>query len=262
MTDTQETHYDANFAAFLEEVWGKGYLSPGGPEEVAKVLVGLDLTGQRVLDIGCGTGAISISLARDYGAERVIGIDVEGSVCACARENVVAEGLSGRVDILEVQPGPLPFEAATFDLVFSKDSIVHISNKEEMAANVFEVLRPGGIFAASDWLISHDGPPTPEMQRYIALEDIDLNPASPNRYVRALVDAGFEDVNAVNRNEWYYEEAKSELAMLTGPRRQELETRFGQDLVASNIEVWTAMVAVLATGEHCPHHLRGRKPRA
>ena len=61
-------HYDDNFAAFLEEMWGEGYMSPGGPEEVARVLDGLDLNGKRVMDIGCGTGAIALSLHRQQGA--------------------------------------------------------------------------------------------------------------------------------------------------------------------------------------------------
>ena len=44
--------YDNAHIAFLEQMWGEGYLSPGGPEEVSRVLTGLDLTGKTVLDIG------------------------------------------------------------------------------------------------------------------------------------------------------------------------------------------------------------------
>ena len=46
--------YDNKLAAFLEEMWGEGYMSPGGPDEVARVLDGLDLTGRRVLDSSSG----------------------------------------------------------------------------------------------------------------------------------------------------------------------------------------------------------------
>lgn len=257
---SDDPHYDPNFAAFLEEIWGKGYMSPGGPEEVARVVEGLDLSGKAVLDIGCGTGAIAMSLHADHGAGQVTGLDVEDPVCDEARASVDAAGLGHAVRIVRAEPGPFPFADASFDVVFSKDSIVHIPDKEALAAEVFRVLRPGGVFAASDWLISHDGPPSPEMARYIALEDIDLNPASPARYVRALEAAGFADVSTRNRNRWYLGVAREELALLTGPRRSEFETRFGAGLVADNIEIWTAMVGVLATGEHCPHHLRAHKP--
>ncbi len=60
--------YDDLTVDFLEALWGDGYLSPGGPEEVARILAGLDLAGRTVLDIGCGSGGITVSLARDYGA--------------------------------------------------------------------------------------------------------------------------------------------------------------------------------------------------
>ena len=64
------------------------------------------------------------------------------------------------------------------DIVFSKDSIVHIPDKEALAADAFRVLKPGGWFVASDWLISHDEP-SPEMADYIAKEDLDFGMARP-----------------------------------------------------------------------------------
>ena len=54
--------------AFLEDIWGDGFLSPGGAEEAARVLDGLDVAGKRVLDIGCGSGAIAVMLVQDMGA--------------------------------------------------------------------------------------------------------------------------------------------------------------------------------------------------
>lgn len=257
---TDGLNYDDRHTAFLEALWGEGYLSPGGPEEVARVVHGVDLSGKHVLDIGCGTGAITLSLARDHGAGHVTGIDVEAPVCVLARERARAAGLEDRITIDHVAPGPLPFGEARFDVVFSKDSIIHIPDKEFLAREAFRVLKPGGLFAASDWLISHDGPPSPEMTAYIALEDLDFAMASPASYANAFAAAGFADVDLVSRNIWYAQQARAELALLTGPERVALEAAHGADLVADNIATWTAMIRVLDTGEHCPHHIRARKP--
>lgn len=259
MTDT-DLHYDDAHIALLEALWGEGYLSPGGPEEVARVLSGLPVRGARTLDIGCGSGAITVSLARDHGAAHVTGIDVEGPVCEAARRRVSAAGLSGTVEITEISPGPLPFADACFDLVFSKDSIIHIPDKESLAQETFRVLAPGGWFAASDWLIAGDGNPSPEMRAYIDAEDLDFAMASPARYHAALADAGFEDITLVNRNPWYRDVAAAELAWLSGPQRSEHERRYGAELIAHNVETWTMMIGVLDSGEHCPHHFRARKP--
>ncbi len=259
MTDHQQ-HYDDAFAGFLEEIWGEGYLSPGGPEEVSRVLAGLDLTGKSILDIGCGTGAITLSLVQDHGAAHAIGIDVESVVCTRARTRAEQAGASDRVTIQQVTPGPFPFENGHFDLVFSKDSIIHIENKEALAQEVFRVLRPGGVFAASDWLSSDDTPPTPEMQRYIDLEGLGFQMASAQRWTAALEAAGFTNVATNSRNAWYRDIAIEELATLSGPRRAEFEAKCGAALVTDNIAIWGAMVHVLETGELCPTHLRGTRP--
>jgi hypothetical protein len=55
MGSEHEQEYDAAFVELLESVWGEGFLSPGGPEEVARILDGLDLHGARVVD--CAAGA-------------------------------------------------------------------------------------------------------------------------------------------------------------------------------------------------------------
>jgi phosphoethanolamine N-methyltransferase len=258
--DAENLHYGEPIISFLGALWGEGFLSPGGPHEVARVLDGLDLRGLRVLDIGCGSGGITALLAYGYGASEVVGIDVEAPVCAAAEAFARAKGVAERVRIRQVEPGPLPFPDAAFDVVFSKDSIVHIPDKEALAAEVFRVLRPGGVFAASDWLTSRDGDPSPEMRHYLACEDLDFGMASPARYRAALTAAGFGRVTLTDRNPWYREEAARELARLTGPERAMFERLTSAGEIARQIRTWEAMQVVLATGEHCPHHIRAWKP--
>jgi phosphoethanolamine N-methyltransferase len=254
--------YDEHAIVFLEEMWGEGYLSPGGPDEVARVLEGVELHGRSVLDIGCGSGGITVDLVRRHHAARVIGIDVEQPVCTHAADRVHDAGLDDRIEIRLVDPGPLGFDDASFDVVFSKDSIVHIPDKEWLCGEVFRVLRPGGWFVASDWLIAHDGEPSPEMADYIAAEALDFGMASPERYRQALAAAGFVDVELRNRNEWYRDVARRELERLTGEDRQRFVDLLGEDEVAVQVRTWSAMVPVLESGEHCPHHFRARKPGA
>ncbi len=252
--------YDDRVIAFLERLWGEGYLSPGGAEEVGRVLHDIDLKGKTVVDIGCGSGGITVGLARDFGAGRVIGLDVEAPVCAAARRRAEAAGVADRVEIRQVAPGPMPLPDGAADVVFSKDSIVHIADKDALARDAFRVLKPGGWFAASDWLIGHDGEPSPEMATYLAEEDLDFGMASPEAYAKALKSAGFVDVRLVNRNPWYREQARRELARLEGPERAEFDAILGPGGTDEQISTWRAMVVVLDSGEHCPHHLRGRRP--
>ena len=260
MTTTHDEHYPLDSILFLEEMWGDGFLSPGGPEEVQRLLSGLDVAGRIVVDIGSGAGGVPLLLANRYGAARVIGLDVEATVVAHARVKVERAGLQERIEIRRVEPGPMPLPGTSVDIVFSKDSIVHIPDKEALAADAFRVLKPGGWFVASDWLISHDGEPSPEMAEYIAREDLDFGMASPARYRRALEAAGFVDVSLTNRNPWYRTVAREELARLEGAGRDAFLTVMDEAALNAQVETWRAMVIVLDSGEHCPHHFRGRKP--
>jgi phosphoethanolamine N-methyltransferase len=253
-------YYGNDIIAFLGELWGEGYLSPGGPEEVGRILDGLDLTGMAVVDIGSGAGGVALTLVRSHGAQRVIGLDVENDVCAAARRLVAAAGLSDRIDIRHNAPGPMPMPHASVDMVFSKDSIIHIPDKEALAADAFRVLKPGGWFAASDWMTSHDGPLSPEMAYYLECEGLNFAMASPARYRNALEAAGFVNVQLVDRNPWYRNQARLELERLSGADRSRFEAILGPDAVSEQILTWQAMLPVVDSGEHCPHHFRGQKP--
>jgi ubiquinone/menaquinone biosynthesis C-methylase UbiE len=252
--------YHSRMIDFLQALWGPGFLSPGGPAEVARILDGRRLDGLSVLDIGCGAGGVSLCLVRDHGAGYVTGIDVEDGVLDRARALAADAGLADRIGLAKVTPGPLPFPPGTFDVVFSKDSIVHIPDKATLMAEVFRVLRPGGEFLASDWLIGTEGPPSAAMAAYIAAEGLDFGMASSMAYVRAMEGAGFTAVQTISRNAWYRDTARQELARLRGTEGAAMAVAVGADFVAHNQQIWERMIPVLDSGEHCPTHLRARKP--
>lgn len=252
-------HYPQEMIVMLEALWGEGFLSPGGPEEVARVLEGHNIVGQSLLDIGSGAGGIDIALVARHGAGYVTGLDVEDTVLSHARRLIASAGLSARIGLVKVAPGPLPFPPSTFDVVFSKDSIIHIPDKAALMAEVFSVLKPGGRFIASDWLIGTETV-SPQMAAYIAAEGLDFGMATPARYRKAMEDAGFEDIRIRSRNDWYRQQARQELERLRGAVGTSAARVVGKDFVERNIAVWERMIPVLDTGEHCPTHLSARKP--
>ncbi|MES2145946.1 MAG: class I SAM-dependent methyltransferase [Pseudomonadota bacterium] len=256
---TTEDHYPARMIAMLEAVWGTGFLSPGGPDEVARILEGQQIAECSVLDIGCGAGGIDIALVRNHGAGYVTGLDVEDPVLTRARSLVAEAGLTGRIGLIKVVPGPLPFPQATFDVVFSKDSIVHIPDKHALMADVFRVLKPGGRFIASDWLIGTETV-SPLMAAYIAAEGLDFGMATPVRYLDAMAAAGFVAGRTRSRNAWYRVQAREELARLQGDAGKTAAKVVGPEFVRTNVGIWQRMIPVLDSGEHCPTHLFARKP--
>jgi phosphoethanolamine N-methyltransferase len=125
---------------------------------------------------------------------------------------------------------------------------------------VFRVLKPGGRFLASDWLIGTEGAPSPQMAAYIAAEGLDFGMATPARYRAAMEAQGFRDIRITSRNAWYREEARREVARMRGEVGARAAAIVGQAFVDHNIGIWERMIPVLDTGEHCPTHLAGQKP--
>jgi hypothetical protein len=63
-----------------------------------------------------------------------------------------------------------------------------------------------------------------------------------------------------DRNPWYREVARDEIARLKGPLCASVAAAVGAAYVDKNIRTWEAMQKVLDSGEHRPTHLHGRKP--
>ena len=252
--------YPKDFVAGLEWMWGEGYLSPGGPEEVRALLDGVDLTGCRILDVGSGLGAVDILLVATYGAAEVIGIEIEPQLIERAVKAVEKAGLSDRVTFQQVTPGPFPFAEQSFDAVFSKDSMIHIPDKPTLYAGVLRVLRPGGVFVGSDWLYG-GGPEFSEpMKAWLEIVHLDFKMESPDNTAAAMRQAGFIDVVVRDRNSWYLEEVQREIDSVSGENFNRAEAALGRETAEYRLKSSTIKKRVVERGELRPCHLRGRKP--
>ena len=61
--------YTDHFTFWCEQDFGEGFLSPGGRDEVARIVGGIDLTGKEVLDIGVGLAGPACVLVEEHGAD-------------------------------------------------------------------------------------------------------------------------------------------------------------------------------------------------
>ncbi len=251
--------YDAAMLTLLQIIWGEGFLSPGGAEEVARLLEGSDIGDCEVLDIGCGLGVIDELLVTQYRARSVVGIDIDPALLGLMQQRIERAGLADRILARRVQPGPLPFAAASFDVVFSKDSMVQIPDKAAIFAEILRVLRPGGRFVASDWLRGGSAGYSPEMMEFFRLEGIAYNMASLEESAAALRTAGFVEVEVRDRHGWYLPLAQRELEAMEGALKPIIVGKIGAERAQHFIDDWRQLVVVLRRGELRPGHLKAVK---
>jgi ubiquinone/menaquinone biosynthesis C-methylase UbiE len=103
----------------------------------------------RVLDIGCGIGGPARYLATTFGC-RVTGIDLTADFIDAARLLTDRMGLQDLVDFECADATRLPFDDATFDIVWSQNVTMNIGDREGLYTAIHRVLEPGGIFSMTE----------------------------------------------------------------------------------------------------------------
>ena len=154
---------DTSVSEFYEQCWGGEDIHIGlyasGDETVAEAsaamtrhlleLAGLE-AGHRVLDIACGFGGTLRALA-ELGC-RAKGVDISRNCVDHARAANAEAGLSNRIDVAVGDFHDIDSAPDTWDAVVCQEAIIHSPDRPKVFAEVFRVLRPGGVFAFSDIL--------------------------------------------------------------------------------------------------------------
>jgi ubiquinone/menaquinone biosynthesis C-methylase UbiE len=157
-------------------------------------------TGQRVLDLACGTGVVARLAAEKVGPSGgVIGLDLnEGMLAEAARH--VPSGLTIQWELADAQD--LPFDGGDFDVVLCQQGLQFVPNQERAAAEMLRVLRSGGLAAVAVWASLEQNPVAHARNegliQYLQ-EDLSRPFAQPDadEWARLFEGVGFSSVKTV-----------------------------------------------------------------
>jgi phosphoethanolamine N-methyltransferase len=189
-----------------ERVFGQGFVSTGGLETTKEFVEKMNLKpGQKVLDVGCGIGGGDFYMAEKFDVH-VVGIDLSVNMISFALERAI--GLSCSVEFEVADCTTKHYPDNSFDVIYSRDTILHIQDKPALFRTFFKWLKPGGKVLISDYCRS---PKTPsaEFSEYIKQRGYDLHDVQA--YGQMLKDAGFTDVIAEDRTDQFMQVLKREL---------------------------------------------------
>jgi SAM-dependent methyltransferase len=242
-----------------------GFRERRNQESTALLLARLGVTGgENVLEIGCGTGALTVPLAAAVGDNgRLLAVDISEPMIGVARQRVEERGLHN-VKLLLGDAQVFEFEPAAFDLATSRMGVMFFANPAAAFRNIGGALKPGGrlTFACwgpltenRHWLISYDialrhlGPPAPQP----ADAPSPLAFADPDYIHRVLAGAGFAEVTVERAHPTIIggsPEEEAQQAMMMGPTARLIEEKTPTELMRQTIarEIEAAFAAEASSG--------------
>ena len=181
--------YDAMLQSFGAAVLAAASLSPG----------------ERVADVGCGNGAMTIDAARRVGSNgRVLGIDISTPMLDLARRRAKEAGV-GNVEFVEADAQVHPLGGGSLDAVFSRFGVMFFDDPEAAFANLASALRPRGRIAFACWRDLFQNQwmliPGAAAAEHVGLPQMEPGAPGPfaladaDRVEHLLASAGFQDVS-------------------------------------------------------------------
>jgi SAM-dependent methyltransferase len=234
-------------------------------ESTALLLGRLSLAdGESVLEIGCGTGALTVPLAAKVGERgRVVAVDISEPMLGAARQRVGEHGLRN-VTLLHGDAQVFDFEPTAFDLATSRMGIMFFADPVAAFRNIGGALKPRGrlVFACwapleenRHWLISYEialrhlGPPAPPP----AHEPGPLAFGDPDYIRHVLATAGFAEITVERAHPTIIggsPEEEARQALMMGPTARLIEEKKPSEATRQVIahEIEAAFVAEASSG--------------
>ena len=260
MNDSTQNRYHQRNIDMMESVYGPGYMSVGGNEEVARIVAPVSINDQTVLDVGCGLGGAVVTLARDHGARQVTGIDIDAGVLVRAAELVAAAKVADRVTLTRFDPGPLPFAANSFDVVYITAVSCHLADLSGLFRDACRILRPGGSLVGGEWFKAGDNEAFRQWDGLLRERGLNFYFVPRPEFEHALCEGGLAAISIADRTAATEQLAQGYLRRVEVELRDSLLASLGGVGFGSLLDWTRSRVSCLTGGGMHYGHFHARKP--
>ena len=222
-------NYDQQNIATMELLYGEGYLSAGGDEEVVTIFQGFETSGSSVLDLGCGLGGASIAIARHLAVEKVYGVDVDQSLLHRAKELIDKHSLTDIIELTCTSGESLPFAEESFDYVYVTAVSCHIENLKPFFEDILRVLKPGGHVLGREWFKLNDSHAFRNWDNLLREKGLHFYFVNTEQYLSSLESVGFQSVSFRDRTPRIAELSRESVKEVSGGLKSDLLGLLGQE---------------------------------
>lgn len=216
--------YTRNGVLRYEKIFGSGFISTGGSTSTTSFYNDFESKNllkpkQTVLDVGCGIGGGDFLMAEKFGVD-ILAMDLSANVIGIAWERAKDHpNLNVEFELGDIKKQQYPNN--TFDFIYSRDTLLHIDDKEALFAKFKDWLKPGGKIFITDYCCG----PKPWSDNYAAyVAQRGYNLKTVEEYGKIFTDLGFVNVEATNVTDFFVEMLKTEVTRL-----EEMKEKFVEE---------------------------------
>jgi ubiquinone/menaquinone biosynthesis C-methylase UbiE len=152
---------------------GITYWMPRIARSFAAIMSKWEMDAGTVLDLGSGTGILSLELAKTFPELEFVGLDLSEAAVSVAREQAAESPVGARVSFERGDAQEMPFDDGSFGLVVSSNTLHLLKNPVSMFDEVQRVLGPTGRFIISDFRRSWLGYLTPHIRAAYSPDEVE-----------------------------------------------------------------------------------------
>ncbi|MCF8053304.1 MAG: methyltransferase domain-containing protein [Desulfobacterales bacterium] len=250
----KKEQYSSRGILRYEWMFGHGFLSYGGADITRKLASQVDWEpGFHVLDVGSGLGGAAFLLAEEHRA-RVLGVDLTPEIVEIAQTRK-AENPGIPVSFQQGDIHAFDWEANTFDVIWSRETLLHVPRKDELFGKFYRWTRPGGCLIITDYA-RRNGKGSPAFEDYVRESGYPL--VDLETYGRVISEAGFEPLHTQDRSDLLIAQLEKQIDYLKTHRNRFLE-QFSENELAECRQRWQLKLDACRSGDMKWGWFLGRK---